>query len=50
MNWKEAEELTPRFFERIEVHQGYQLDYKIVPEIQQFLPTVCGLKGESEVK
>ena len=40
MNWKEAEEMTPRFFERIEVHQGYQLDYKIVPEIQQFLPIV----------
>ena len=49
LNWKEAEELTPRFFERIEVHQGYQLDYKIVPEIQQFLPFICNLTDEAEV-
>lgn len=47
MNWKEAEEMTPLFFERIEVHQGYQLYYKIVPEIQQFLPSVCHLKDEA---
>lgn len=45
LNWKEAEELTPRFFERIEVHPGYQLDYKTVPEIQQFLPVVHCLEG-----
>ena len=48
LNWKEAEELTPRFFERIEVHQGYQLDYKIVPEIQQFMPVVHHLEKETE--
>lgn len=48
MDWKEAEKMTPRFFERIEVHQGYQLEYKIVPEILQFLPTVCSLKDETK--
>lgn len=48
MRWKEAEKMTPRFFERIEVHQGYQLDYRVVPEIQQFLPVVQYLEGETE--
>jgi len=48
LNWKEAEAMTPRFFERIEVHQGYQLNYKIVPEIQQFLPIVHHLEEKKE--
>ena len=46
MDWKEAEKMTPRFFERIEVHQGYQLNYRIVPEIQQFLPVMIDLENE----
>lgn len=37
-SWKEAEAMTSRFFERIDVHKGYFLDYRIIPEIKQFLP------------
>ena len=37
-SWKEAERMTPRFFERIDVFRGYQLKYHIVSEVKQFLP------------
>ncbi|MBR0091861.1 MAG: recombinase family protein [Lachnospiraceae bacterium] len=37
-SWKEAEGMTPRFFERIDVFRGYQLKYHIVSEVKQFLP------------
>ena len=30
--------MTFRFFERIDVYQGYHLYFTIVPEIRQFLP------------
>ena len=46
-SWKEAEAMTPRFFERIDVHQGYFLDYRIVPEIKQFLPVTQRLGDKS---
>lgn len=36
--WKQAEKMTFRFFERIDVYQGYHLYFTIVPEIRQFLP------------
>ncbi len=46
LSWNDAKAMTPRFFERIEVYQGYQLNYRVVPEIQQFLPVLIGLENE----
>ena len=36
--WKQAEKMTFRFFERINVFRDYRLQYIIVPEVRQFLP------------
>lgn len=36
--WKQAEKMIFRFFERINVSCGYRLQYTIVPEVKQFLP------------
>jgi len=41
-SWKEAEGMTPRFFEHIDVFRGYQLKYHIVSEVKQFLPADRG--------
>ena len=45
-SWKESEQITARFFERLEVSRGYQLKYHIISEIKQYLPVNGSLSAE----